>query len=47
MGRTILGAVIGLAVAMVAMLLIEGLATMLFPPPAGIGFRSSGPSSRA
>jgi len=42
MGRTILGAVVGLAVAMLAMLLIEGLATMLFPPPPGID-----PSSEA
>lgn len=36
MGRTILGAVVGLAAAMATMLLIEGLATMLFPPPPGL-----------
>ncbi len=40
MGRTILGAVVGLAAAMATMLLIEGLATMLFPPPAGIDLNS-------
>ncbi len=39
MGRTILGAVVGLAAAMATMLLIEGLATMLFPPP-GIDLNS-------
>lgn len=40
MGRTILGAVVGLAAAMATMLLVEGLATMLFPPPPGLDLKN-------
>ncbi|MCL1634194.1 hypothetical protein M2650_06055 [Luteimonas sp. SX5] len=36
MGRTIAGAVVGLAVAMAAIFLVEALATAISPPPPGL-----------
>lgn len=40
MGRTILGVVVGLVVAMAVIFLVEGLGTALWPPPAGMDLKN-------
>lgn len=40
MGRTIVGAVVGLAAALAVIFLVEGLATAISPPPAGLDLRN-------
>lgn len=46
MGRTILGVVVGLAVAMIVIFLVEGLATAISPPPAGLDLRNEADLAR-
>lgn len=46
MGRTILGVVVGLVVAMAVIFLVEGLATMVSPPPPGLDPRNEADLAR-
>lgn len=46
MGRTIAGTVVGLAVAMAVIFLVEGLATAISPPPPGLDLRNEADLAR-
>lgn len=46
MGRTILGVVVGLLVAMAIIFLIEGLATAISPPPPGLDLNNEADLAR-
>ncbi len=46
MGRTILGAVIGLVVAMAVIFLVEGLAAAISPPPPGLDLKNEADLAR-
>jgi len=46
MGRTILGVVVGLAVAMVVIFVMEGLATVISPPPPGLDLKNEADLAR-
>ena len=46
MGRTILGVVVGLAVAMVVIFMVEGLATVISPPSPGLDLKNEADLAR-